>query len=40
MTLDVISRDKFDSMMPIWSSAIFGAVVFGAALFVFQKRDF
>jgi ABC-type transport system involved in multi-copper enzyme maturation permease subunit len=40
MTLDVISRDKFDSLMPIWSSAIFGVVVFGAALLVFQKRDF
>jgi hypothetical protein len=40
LTLDVIARDKFDSMMPVWSSAIFAVVVLGTALFVFQKRDF
>lgn len=40
MTLDMIARGKFDSWMPIWSSAMFAVVVLGTALFVFQKRDF
>ena len=40
MTLDVIARDRFDSWMPVWSSAMFAAVVLGTALWVFQKRDF
>ena len=40
MTLDVIRSGSLDSYMPVWSSAIFGAVMLSAALVVFAKRDF
>jgi ABC-type transport system involved in multi-copper enzyme maturation permease subunit len=40
MTLDLIRTGTFDSYMPVWSSAIFGAVMLAAALIVFAKRDF
>ncbi len=40
MTLSMIRDQEFTSYMPIWSSAIFGAVVLGVALVVFARRDF
>jgi len=40
MTLDIINTGKFDSFMPIWTSAVFSVVVLAAAQYVFQKRDF
>jgi ABC-2 type transport system permease protein len=40
MTLDAIQSRTFAGSAPIWSSAVFGAVVLGAALAIFQRRDF
>ena len=40
MTLDSIRREPFQGYMPIWSSALFGAIVFSVALIVFARRDF
>jgi ABC-type transport system involved in multi-copper enzyme maturation permease subunit len=40
MTLDAIQSHTFSGFMPIWTSALFGAVILGAALFVFSRRDF
>jgi ABC-type transport system involved in multi-copper enzyme maturation permease subunit len=40
MTLDGILSQSFGGFMPIWTSAIFGAVVLSAALLVFSRRDF
>src|SRR5580698_7169682 len=40
MTLDAIQSRTFAGYAPIWSSAVFGAVVLGAALAIFQRRDF
>jgi ABC-type transport system involved in multi-copper enzyme maturation permease subunit len=40
MTLDLITTGRFDSFMPIWTSAVFALVMLAAALFIFQKRDF
>jgi ABC-type transport system involved in multi-copper enzyme maturation permease subunit len=40
MTLDLITTGKVDSLMPIWTSAVFAVVMLAAALFVFEKRDF
>ncbi|MBZ5607771.1 MAG: ABC transporter permease [Acidobacteriia bacterium] len=40
MTLDAIQSRTFDGYMPIWSSALFGAVVMSAAIAIFAKRDF
>jgi ABC-type transport system involved in multi-copper enzyme maturation permease subunit len=40
MTLDEIQSRTFDGFMPIWTSALFGAAVLGAALLIFSKRDF
>ena len=40
MTLDSIRREPFQGYMPIWSSALFGAIVFSVALVVFARRDF
>jgi ABC-type transport system involved in multi-copper enzyme maturation permease subunit len=40
MTLDAISDRAFIGYMPIWSSALFGAVMLGAALVIFSRRDF
>lgn len=36
----VVERSAADAWMPIWTSAVFGAVMLAAALFVFSKRDF
>jgi hypothetical protein len=40
MTLDAIQSRTFGGFMPIWTSAVFAAVMMGAALFVFSRRDF
>jgi ABC-type transport system involved in multi-copper enzyme maturation permease subunit len=40
MTLDAIQSGTFAGFMPIWTSALFGVVVLGAALWIFQRRDF
>jgi ABC-2 type transport system permease protein len=40
MTLDAIQSHTFSGFMPIWTSALFAAVVLGAALLVFSRRDF
>jgi ABC-2 type transport system permease protein len=40
MTLDAIQSRSFGGFMPIWTSAVFGAVVLSAALVVFSRRDF
>jgi ABC-type transport system involved in multi-copper enzyme maturation permease subunit len=40
ITLDAIQSRTFNGFMPIWTSALFGVVVLGAALIVFARRDF
>lgn len=40
ITMDAISDRTFTGSMPIWSSAVFGAVVLAAALVIFARRDF
>lgn len=40
MTLNAIQDRTFTGFMPIWTSALFGAVVLAAALRVFARRDF
>ncbi len=40
MTLNAIQNRTFDGYMPIWTSALFGAVVLSAAIAIFSRRDF
>jgi ABC-2 type transport system permease protein len=40
MTLDAIQSRTFNGYMPIWTSALFGVVVLGAALAIFSRSDF
>lgn len=40
MTLDAIQDRTFSGFMPIWTSALFGAVIMVIALRVFARRDF
>jgi len=40
MTLDAIQSRTFGGYTPIWTSALFGAVMLGAALALFARRDF
>jgi ABC-2 type transport system permease protein len=40
MTLDAIQSRTFAGYAPIWTSALFGAVMLGAALAIFARRDF
>ncbi len=40
MTLDAIQSRTFSGFMPIWTSALFGLVMLGAALAIFARRDF
>jgi ABC-2 type transport system permease protein len=40
MTLDAIQSQTFGGFMPIWTSALFGAIVLTAALLIFARRDF
>ena len=40
MTLDAIQSRTFSGIMPIWTSALFGAAMLAAALRIFSRRDF
>ena len=40
MTLDLVRGNPFGDWMPIWTSALFGVAMLGAALTIFQRRDF
>jgi len=40
MTLDAIQSRTFAGFMPLWTSAVFGAAMLGAALAIFHRRDF
>jgi len=40
MTLAAIQDRTFEGYMPIWTSALFGAVVLAGALWIFSRRDF
>jgi ABC-type transport system involved in multi-copper enzyme maturation permease subunit len=40
MTLDAIQSRTFNGYMPIWTSALFAAVVLSCALLIFSRRDF
>jgi ABC-2 type transport system permease protein len=40
MTLDAIQSRTFAGFTPIWTSALFGVVMLGAALAIFERRDF
>jgi len=40
MTIGLIRDGSAESWMPVWSSALFGIVILGAALALFQRRDF
>lgn len=40
MTLDAIQSRTFVGFTPIWTSAVFGAIMLGAALSIFARRDF
>jgi ABC-type transport system involved in multi-copper enzyme maturation permease subunit len=40
ITLDAIQSGTFTGFMPIWTSALFGIGALGAALWIFQRRDF
>ena len=37
---DAIQSRTFTGYTPIWTSALFGAVMLGAALAIFARRDF
>lgn len=40
MTLDAIQSRSFVGFTPIWTSALFGLVMLGAAMSIFARRDF
>jgi ABC-type transport system involved in multi-copper enzyme maturation permease subunit len=40
LTLNVVRAEPSQGFAPIYSSALFGAVVLGAAVFIFKRRDF
>ena len=40
MTLDLVRGNPYGDWMPIWSSALFGLAMLGAALTIFERRDF
>jgi ABC-type transport system involved in multi-copper enzyme maturation permease subunit len=40
ITLHYVQGKPVESLMPLWSSALFGAVVLGWSLWIFEKRDF
>jgi len=40
ITLDAIQSGTFSGFAPIWTSALFGVVMLGAALAIFARRDF
>ena len=40
MTLEMIRNGQYDWWMPVWTSTLFGIAVLGAALALFQRKDF
>lgn len=40
MTLHIVRDRPVDGVMPVWSSAVFAAVMFGSAVYIFSRRDF
>jgi ABC-2 type transport system permease protein len=40
MTRAIVMHKPIESWMPLWSSGLFAAVVLGASLYMFSKRDF
>lgn len=40
MTLSLVRTGQFEGWMPVWSSALFGAVVLGLSLWIFSRRDY
>ncbi len=40
MTLDLVRDRPIESLMPLWSSALFAAVVLGIALVIFTRKDY
>ena len=40
LTLDLVARNRFEGWAPVYSSALFGAAVLGAAVYFFSRRDF
>ena len=40
MTLDIVRQKEITDFSPIWTSAIFGAAILTAAVYVFTRRDF
>jgi ABC-type transport system involved in multi-copper enzyme maturation permease subunit len=40
LTLDLVRRQPTGDLTPVWSSAAFGAVILGLAIYIFSRRDF
>jgi ABC-type transport system involved in multi-copper enzyme maturation permease subunit len=40
MTLEMIRNGQYDWWMPVWTSTLFGIAILGAALALFQRKDF
>ncbi len=40
LTLDIVRRQPVTSLFPVWSSALFGAIVLAGAIYIFVRRDF
>lgn len=40
ITLNYVQGKPVEGLMPLWSSALFGAAVLGWSLWIFEKRDF
>lgn len=40
ITFDLVMKNKFESWMPIWSSALFALAAMAAAMWIFEERDF
>jgi len=40
MTLSIVRDRPVESLMPVWSSAIFAALMLASAIYMFSRRDF
>ena len=40
MTLNLVRHEPVESLLPLWTTAAFGAVMLGFALWHFERRDF
>jgi hypothetical protein len=40
MTLDIVRQRQIKDFSDIWTSALFGLVMLGAAIYFFSRRDF